>query len=170
VDPNRNFPGPANPNRKSVAPVAAVQDLFNKVRPKAVISGHTWGQVYLIPHGDKMTNCPNHADYERIIGKMAQMSQYRWIRACDMYKGDGSLNNPPIRSIGYNVGMYTHSRPIYGSDVDWYYRAGSFAIVMEFGTHQRIPSEADTRAEFTRTLDAVLHFIKEAPLVVVRPN
>lgn len=163
VDPNRDFPGPSRPSHKSTPSVAAIQDLFNKIKPNAVISGHTWGRVFLTPYGDKMAHSENKADYDRIVGHMKTLSGYRMIRACDMYGENGGLNNPPIRIMGEGYG-----RPIYGSEVDWYYRGGAFAIVCEFGTHQRIPSDADTRTEFDKTYQAAIHFIKEGPLVQIR--
>lgn len=141
VDPNRNFPGPRSNNR-SVPPVQAIQDLFNKIKPNAVISGHTFGRIYLYPYGDDMQRCPNDSDYQSIVGEMGRLSRYRMDRACNMY-----------------------NRPIYGSEVDWYYRHGAFAIVMEFGTHQRRPSLEDITSEFDRTYKAVLHFIEKAPEV-----
>lgn len=166
VDPNRDFPGPSRPGHRSVAPVKAVQDLFLSVRPNAVMSGHTWGRVYLTPYGDKMQNCPDHDAITAVTNKMKGLSGYRCIRACDMY-GVNGLNNPPIRTAG--VGEFV-STPIHGTEVDWYYRNGSFAIVCEFGTHQRVPSDDDTRVEFNRTYQAFLLFLREAPLVQVHPN
>ena len=144
VDPNRNFPTQRDPNKRSVAPVQALRDFFLKVKPDAIISGHTFGRVYLTPWGDNTQRCPNDSDYQRIIGEMSDLSRYRYIRACEMY-----------------------NRPIYGTEVDWYYRNGAFSIVMEFGTHQRVPSRSDIDHEYDRTFKAVLHFMKEAPLVNV---
>lgn len=147
VDPNRNFPGPRNPDRRSVPPVAAVQKFFLQHHFSAVISGHTSGRVLLTPYGDKYDLCPNENDYKRITGQMAFMSGYQVERACQMY-----------------------SSPIYGTEVDWYYRQGAFAIVMEFGTNQRIPSMKDTQIEFDRTYRAFLYFLEEAPNVNVYPG
>lgn len=163
VDPNRNFSEDV-----SVLPVEAIKNLFYTIKPKAVIAGHTWGRVYLTPYGDIVKNCPNHSDYERIVGKMSELSGYRKMRACDMYKGNGRIDNPPIRTTDGNpVGGYKVMIPIYGTEVDWYYKNGSFPIIIEFGTHQRIPTTKDTEDEFDRTFEAVLHFIKEGPLVDV---
>ncbi len=146
VDPNRNFPGPRN-NKQSVKPIVELQKFFNKIKPNAVISGHTWGRVYLTPYGDRRQPCPNDKDYQRIIGEMGRMSQYRMQRACQLY-----------------------GHPIYGTEVDWYYRNGAFSIVMEFGTHQKIPSHREVKEEFNRTFKAVLHFIKEAPIVEIKQH
>lgn len=145
VDPNRDFPGPHSPNHKSTPSIAAVQDFFMKVRPNAVISTHTFGRIYLTPYGDKYQKCPNESDYQRIVGKMGQMSSYKVDRACNMY-----------------------ARPILGSEVDWYYRNGAFAIVMEVGTHQRKPSLPEIQSEFQRTYKSVLLFIQEAPVVEIK--
>lgn len=145
VDPNRNFPGPSNPNKQSVPPVKAIQDFVIKIKPNAVISGHTWGRVFLTPYGDKNDFCPDQDEYKRIIGKMSTMCQYGMKRACEMY-----------------------GTPIHGSEVDWYYRQGAFAIVMEFGTHQRKPTHEEIKGEFNRTYQGVLWFIKEAPIVQLK--
>lgn len=147
VDPNRDFPSIRNSNKKSVPPVLALQKFFLELKPNAVISGHTHGRVYLTPWGDQRKSCPNESDYQRVMSKMGYLSQYKVIRASQMY-----------------------GNPIYGTEVDWYYRNGAFAIVMEFGTHQRIPSRRDIDQEFNQTFNAVLHFIKEAPLVDIKSD
>lgn len=145
VDPNRNFPTLNDPNRRSIPPIAAVQQFFLKHRFNAVISGHTYGRVYLIPYGDTTQNCPNYSDFVRVTDKMRATSRYRMQRCCEVY-----------------------GRPIFGSEVDWYYRNGAFAIVSEYGTHQRIPSMEDTRVEFGMTYKGVLLFIKEAPEIQIK--
>jgi hypothetical protein len=161
VDPNRDFPNWNNKSHHSVAPVQAIQDLFEQVRPKAVMSGHTWGRVYLTPFGDSLTRCPDHEAIISFVGKMCSLSGYRQMRACEMYNANGSTNNPPIRvSEGESV-----LQAIKGTEIDWYYRRGAFAIVTEYGTHQRIPSESDTRTEFDKTFGAFKLFVWKAPLV-----
>lgn len=142
VDPNRNFPTQDNPGKRSVPPVEELKNFFLEIKPKAVISGHTWGRIYLTPWGDQNRKCEDDDDYQKIIGEMCRLSRYRMQRACEMY-----------------------NRPIYGTEVDWYYRNGAFSIVMEFGTHQRIPSSSEIQEEFNRTYKAVIHFIRHAPLV-----
>ena len=142
VDPNRNFPTDSNPTKKSVPPVEALKKFFNRIKPHAVISGHTYGRVYLTPWGSKTRACPHNSQFQDIVGTMGKLSQYRVQRACELY-----------------------GRPIYGTEVDWYYKNGAISIVMEFGTHQRIPSQSDIESEFNRTYKAVLHFIDRAPKV-----
>ena len=147
VDPNRDFPGPHAPKKKSVKPLAALQDFFQAKRPKAALSGHTFGRVFLIPWGDRNEPCPNAADYDRLTKDMVQLSDgYKPIRGCQMY-----------------------SRPIMGTEVDWYYRHGALAMVWEFGTHQRKPSMQDVQDEFRRTYKAFLYFCKEAPKIQIAP-
>lgn len=145
VDPNRDFPGPYDWNHKSVKPVDAIAKLMIQERFNAAISGHTFGRIYLTPYGDKNQMSPNESDYQRIVGQMGQKSGYRVDRACNLY-----------------------GKTIQGSDVDFYYRHGAFAIVMEFGTHQNIPSDNDIQVEFDKTYQSVLLFIREAPLVNVQ--
>ena len=110
-----------------------------------------------------MEHSENKADYDRIVGQMCKLSGYRMMRACDMYGANG-LNNPPIRAMGEgNYGL-----PIHGTEVDWYYRNKAFSIVMEFGTHQRIPTVTDTKTEFDKTWNAALLFIQEGPKVTIK--
>lgn len=145
VDPNRNFPNIREPNKNSVPPIKALQEFFLKIKPDAVISGHTSGRVFLTPWGEKTQLCPHSEDYERLIGEMSNMSGYRMMRACQIY-----------------------GTPIYGGEVDWYYKNGAFAIVMEFGTHQQIPSKADIDKEFEMTFKSVLFFMKKGPEVQIK--
>lgn len=145
VDPNRNFPQPSNPNKKSVPPIEALKSFFLQHKFNAVISGHTFGRVYLIPYGDTTQNCPNYSDYIALTKKMSSTSNYKTIRCCDNY-----------------------GHPIFGTEVDWYYRNGAIAIVVEYGTHQRVPSIQDVRTEFNLTYKSTLEFIKSAPEIVVK--
>lgn len=145
VDPNRNFPTKKNPDKESVLPIKNLQEFFIKIKPKSVLSGHTYGRIYLIPWGDSTENNPNINDYKKIASNMAELSNYKYQRVCEMY-----------------------NRPIYGVESDWYHRQGAFAMVMEFGTHQKHPSFKDTKKEFERTLDAVLYFIEESVKVEIK--
>ena len=43
-----------------------------------------------------------------------------------------------------------------------------FAIVCEYGTHQKIPKDEETKFEFDKTFQAFLLFLKEAPLVNIK--
>lgn len=145
VDPNRNFPGPSKPDKKSVAPVKSLMDFVLQIKPNAIVSGHTWGRIFLQPYGDKNELCPDHEEYQRILKQMGEMCDYDMQRACEMY-----------------------NEPIFGTEVDWYYRNKIFAIVMEFGTHQKIPTPKEIKSEFERTFQGVLWFIEEAPVVELK--
>jgi hypothetical protein len=160
-DPNRVF----DDETIKISPVSGIKDLFKNIKPQAVISGHTWGRVFLTPYGDNMNYCPDHDKFKEIVGKMSELSGYRNIRACDMYRSNGKLKNSPIKTAGYNIGEYNLFAPIHGTEIDWYYRNNSFAIIMEFGTHQRIPTYNDIKTEFDKTYNSIIYFIKEAPLV-----
>lgn len=145
VDPNRNFPTLKDPDRISVTPVKNLQDFFLKIKPDSVLAGHTYGRIFLIPWGDSTKDNPNLSDYERIASKMCDLSGYRYQRACEMY-----------------------NRPIYGTEIDWYHRNGAFAMVMEFGSHQRKPSLKETQQEFNKTIQSILYFIEESPKVEIQ--
>lgn len=143
TDPNRDFPTLKNPDKNSVEPVQALREFFLKIKPNSVLSGHTFGRVFLIPWGDSTVNCPDIDAYKRIASKMCELSNYKYQRACEMY-----------------------NRPIYGTEIDWYYRNGAFAMVMEFGTHQRKPSLEDTTSEFNKTFEAFVYFVQESPVAL----
>lgn len=145
VDPNRNFPTQQDPNRVSVLPIRALQEFFLKINPRAAISGHTFGRVFLHPWGDNMQQCPNHEDYQRVVGRAADLCKYDLKQACNVY-----------------------GRPIIGSEIDWYHRNGAFAVVVEYGTHQRPPTSDEIKSEFNRTFQGILHFIEEAPHVSLK--
>ena len=145
VDPNRDYPTQNSPDKKSVAPIQALRDFTLAINPRAAISGHTWGQLFLYPWGDQNRETPNNADYLRILGKMRQMSGYSIKQANKLY-----------------------NRPIYGGEMDWFHRQGAFSIVIEYGTHQRKPTDVQIKSTFDKTFSAVLHFLEEAPKVEVQ--
>ena len=142
VDPNRDFPVPSRPNHISTISIKNIQNFFHEIRPNAVISGHTFGRVFLIPFGDTVQKCPNESDYQRIIGKMSDLCNYTIKHTHDNYR-----------------------KPIHGTEVDWYYRNGALSVVMEFGTHQKIPKNQEIESELARTWNGFLHFLQEAPIV-----
>jgi hypothetical protein len=145
VDPNRDFPTLKNPDHISVKPVQNLRDFFLEIKPDGVLSSHTYGRIFLIPWGDSVKNNPNHEDYKRIASAMADLSDYDFQKASEMY-----------------------DKPIYGAEIDWYHRNGAFAMVMELGTHQRKPSVKETTIEFNRTFNSFVHFIRESICVTVK--
>jgi len=144
VDPNRDFPTPKDPERISVTPVQNLRVLFMDIKPNAVLSGHTYGRIFLVPWGDTKEVNPNKEDYERVASEMARSSGYKWMKISQLY---GHI--------------------ISGTEADWYHRNGAFAMVMEFGSHQRKPSESETESEFERTKEAFLFFLEESTKVDV---
>jgi hypothetical protein len=144
VDPNRDFSSSKFPDHKSSPSVAALTDLYWKIRPSAVISGHTFGRLLLIPYGDSYEKSPHEKDYTRIVGRMAEMTGYKKIHCSELY-----------------------NKPINGTEIDWFYKNGSMAVVIEFGTHQHKPSFDEILSEYKKTKDAISLFIKEAPNVTI---
>ncbi len=142
VDPNRDFPTPKNKQHQSVAPVMALRKLFFEVRPDALLSGHTYGRLFMTPYGDTRGDCPHQREYDRIVGRMAELAKYKQIHCSELY-----------------------GRPIFGSELDFFYRNGAFAAVAEFGTHQRIPTYKEIISELDRVDEAITHFLLEAPEV-----
>jgi hypothetical protein len=145
VDPNRDYPTKRYPSKISVAPIKAIQDLFNDLNPRAVISGHTFGRVFLYPWGDSRQVTSNDTEYKRILREMSRLSRYGIKQAC-----------------------YVYGRPIYGTEMDWYYRNGAVGMVIEYGIHQRKPTNSEIKTEFDKTFEAVLYFMDEAPKVEIQ--
>jgi hypothetical protein len=140
VDPNRNFS-----KENSIKPVQNLKNLFLKIKPKSVLSGHTYGRIFLIPWGDTENNNPNQEDYIKIAKKMCEYSKYKYQRACEMY-----------------------NKPIFGTEIDWFHKNGSFSIVMEFGTHQKKSTLEESKKEFERTSKAIKFFIKESIEITIK--
>lgn len=140
-DPNRDF------DNKTTSIVNRLQEFYLKENFCAVMSGHTFGRMYLIPWGNTTKLCPDHESYEKIIGQMARLSNYKLLRACEIY---GS--------------------PIYGGELDWFYQKGAFTIVCEFGTHQNIPNSQEIDYERERTWEAFIVFLENAPKIKLKIN
>lgn len=171
VDPNRNFSAD-----NSLEVVDCLKKLYNQINPKLVISGHTSGRIVLFPYGDKMENCPDHSSYIKLLTRVNSLSGYDFIRACDMYNKVERNRIFPIRkAIELNPEEYEISDeydikanvPIIGSEIDWYYKNGSFAVVMEYGTHQRIPTSQEIKTEFDKTFTSIIYLLQEAPKVKI---
>lgn len=140
VDPNRNFFSNRDQAFQSVPPVENLKNLFQKVKPKSVISMHTYGRIFLIPYGETYKDCKNKQDYMGLVSKMAKSANYKLDKACNLY-----------------------TRPIHGADVDYFHKNGAFSIVMEIGTHQMPPSLEQTISEFNRTWESILLFLEQSP-------
>jgi hypothetical protein len=139
VDPNRDFPTPKYPDKTSVTPVMNIRNFFLEIQPDSVLSGHTFGRVYLIPWGDNNGKDELDEEYRRITKGMCELSGYNTLRVSQLY-----------------------GHPIYGTENDWYCRNGAFSIVAEFGTHQKKPTLADTEKEFGMTYEAFVFFLEES--------
>ena len=138
VDPNRNF------NGNSVTAIAAIKKFFLEKRPSACWSGHTYGRLFMYPYGDSVQRCPDDGKMLNLYNRMGRLAGYNVIRGCQMY-----------------------GHPIQGSEIDWYYRQNkSVSVVVEYGSHQRIPSLQDTQIEFNKTWGAFLLWLKEAPVML----
>ena len=145
IDPNRDFPTQKNNEHQSIPEIMALREFFFKINPAAVVSGHTYGRIFMTPYGDTHKKSPHEADYNRIVGRMAEMANYKKIHCAELY-----------------------SKPIDGSEVDWFYRNGAIAICAEYGTHQNKPTFDEIKSEYLRVKDALDHFINEAPNVSVK--
>ena len=145
IDPNRDFPTPKNNEHQSIPAIMALREFYWKIKPAAILSGHTFGRLFMTPYGDNYGKSPHESDFNRIVGKMAEMANYKKIHCAELY-----------------------AQPIDGTEVDWFYRNGSIAICAEYGTHQNIPSHSEIKDEFMRVRDALNYFVMEAPNTTVK--
>jgi len=138
--PDRRWVDGVDPNRnfpssgesQSVPPIQNLKDFFKKMKFDAYASGHSYGRVWMFPRNN---DSERSAVYSRIRNKIDDLSAY----------GTTSLGGP-----GSTL------------DADWGNRQGAFAVLIEFGTHQRPPSDSDCQTEFDKTYKAALYFMKEA--------
>lgn len=141
-DPNRNFPL-EKINIKSVPPIMAFRNFCQTIKPKSVMSGHTYGKKYLFPYGDTILDCPHKNEYISLLKKMSSESGYAVQKSSNLY-----------------------GHPINGTEMDWLYRCGSFAIVVEYGIHQRKYTKEEVKSEFDTTWKAFLIFVKESTNII----
>lgn len=141
VDPNRNYPCPENPNIKSTSPILRVREFCNREKFTAVLSGHTYGRIYLYPRFDFARN-----DLGNLAREMGKISNYR----------SGAIGG----------GYPTRNSSSRGYEIDYYSLLGAASILTEFGNgnnggHHMPASEILTEVE--KTYEAHLLFMKKAP-------
>lgn len=125
---------PSSGEKESVTPVENFKNFFKERKFDAFITGHSYGRVFLFAQ-DKDPS--RKAEYERIKKEMGRISSYK----------ASNLGGPNTTLDG-----------------DWGNRQGAFSLLLEFGTHQRIPSLDDIQTEFDATYESILYFLKEAPM------
>lgn len=138
LDPNRNYPCPENPNQVSVSPLRAIQQFHAKHKFAGVISGHSYGRIYLYPRFG-----PDIATLKSLASEMGQISGYRVGPVAREYP----TRNPQAR----------------GYDVDWYYWSGSVSLLTEFGVGSHNMNPAMLESEAQKNYQAYMLFIRKAP-------
>lgn len=125
---------PSSGEKQSVVPIENFKNFFKVNKFNAFITGHSYGRVFMFA----TERDPERREaYERIKKDMDSISSYKatWLG-------------------GPNTTL----------DGDWGNRQGAFSLLVEFGTHQRIPSPEDIETEFKATYESILYFLKEAPV------
>jgi hypothetical protein len=132
LDPNRDF------INKRLATTVSLQEFFNKIKFNKAMSVHSHGRMLLIPFGYTNERCGNHDEILSLAKKMASTSQYRILRACELY-----------------------GVPITGGELDWFYLNGAkISIVQEIGVHQGPFEDSEINYEFNRTWESFLVFLE----------
>ncbi len=139
--PNSRYCDGADPNRnfpasgekQSIPPIQNLKDFFLKMKFDAYASGHSYGRAWMFASN---SNPQRRAVYDKLKREIDDLSAY---------------------SVTQLTG------PNSTLDADWGNRHGAFSVLIEFGTHQRPPSDSDIQTEFDKTYKAALFFMKEAP-------
>ena len=125
---------PSSGEKPSIPPIQNLKDFFVEMKFDAYASGHSYGRVWMFASDN---NAQRKAVYDKFKRKIDDLSAYSVTQ----------LNGP-------NSTL----------DADWGNRQGAFSVLIEFGTHQRPPSDRDIQTEFDKTYKAALFFMKEAPI------
>lgn len=131
---------PSSGEKSSIRPIQNLKDFFKEMKFDAYASGHSYGRVFMFASNDDKER---EETYARIKDEMSNRTDYRTTY----------LNGP-----GTTL------------DADWGNRHGAFSVLIEFGTHQRPPSDRDIQDEFDKTYKAVLYFMKEASVAFGQSN
>lgn len=137
-DPNRDF------NNENCKIIKEIKRFVTEQSFDAIISTHCFGKVMLIPWGNKRDLCNHHEIYKEITSKMQKVNNYDVIRGCQMY-----------------------NELIYGSELDWYYSKGIFAIVIEFSTTRNKISIREIEQEVNQNYNAINIFVLEGAEVEI---
>lgn len=125
---------PSSGEKESVPPIENFKNFFKEKKFDAFITGHSYGRIFLFAQ-DKDPD--RKSAYDRIKKEMGKISSYK----------ASNLGGPNTTLDG-----------------DWGNRQGAFSLLVEFGTHQRIPSLEDIQTDFDATYKSILYFLKEAPI------
>lgn len=123
---------PSSGEKQSVPPIENLKNFFREKKFDAYASGHSYGRVWMFASN---SDRERKAVYDKIKGEIDNLSSYR------------------VTQLG---------GPGTTLDADWGNRQGVFSVLIEFGTHQRPPSDSDIQTEFDATYKAALYFMKEA--------
>lgn len=125
---------PSSGEKTSVTPIENFKNFFKEKKFDSFITGHSYGRIFLFAQDNDPTR---KAEYNRIKSEMDKISSYR----------ASNLGGPNTTLDG-----------------DWGNRQGAFSLLVEFGTHQRIPSTEDIQTDFDATYESIIYFLKEAPI------
>jgi hypothetical protein len=133
-NPSISFPYPKRPNNPSPSPIKLVMCLMNHMKFKAVMNMHTFGESIYAP---EICQKEDGDKINNLIAKMIGINGYKTER---LENAQGS-----------------------GTDVDWFYSAGSASIKMMWGKKSRQFVEyTEVGPSVEKSLPAIVLFIKEA--------
>ena len=140
-NPHISFPYPKRPNNASPSPIKLVMGLMNQLKFKAVLCNHTFGENIYPP---EICNKQDGDKICMLIDKMIGLNGYNTER---IENANGS-----------------------GTDVDWFYSAGSCSIKMMWGKKSRQYIDyGEISPSLERNFKSILLFMKEATEIELHP-
>ena len=121
IDPNRQYPWPGNPNRRTPVPaIDALMDFYKLKNFKGSIDYHAYGKMVMFPWGytKDLINSSDHQHFDELTKAMAKNNRYK---------------HGPISRVIYVAK---------GSSADFYYEHNNgLAIAVELG-NRKVPRQS----------------------------
>ena len=116
VNPNRQFPHPADPNRVGISVIEDAKALYGFYRFVGVLDYHAFGELVMLPWGGSFDRSPRFDELAEIGIDLAQGVDYT----------PGQLS-------------FLFGQTAQGGSADWYHREGALAIGIELGQSKAPP-------------------------------
>jgi murein tripeptide amidase MpaA len=139
VDPNRDYPWPEKPDKKSVACISSLRELFERNSYVGSLTLHAYGKLVMFPWAYTAEPISDYA-------KRSEMEQL----AAQMAEPNGYVHGPIATTI------YVAK----GSSSDYYYwKHNTAAIAMELG-NSKAPPEAEIPKYLTQVRESIWRFME----------
>jgi predicted deacylase len=140
IDPNRQYPWPGNPNRRTPVPaIDALMDFYKAKNFKGSIDYHAYGKMVMFPWGytRDLVNSSDHDHFDELTRSMAKENRYK---------------HGPISRVIYVAK---------GSSADFYYEHNSgLALAVELGS-RKVPRQSQISKVVHQAREMTWKFLEE---------